>query len=134
MRLRSCFFTFFLCAIFVSSGCMMTCPPPSSERKTDCGEVKFLDYATCSRLKVREQECTRDDEGRLAVTVKWYNSADKDYEAQVRRIFWDPNGHKERGSFRWDLQTFRAREVTACTWKSYSDGAAMYRIEVRKAE
>jgi hypothetical protein len=124
---------FFAGMVLMFSGCAMLCHDPSPEQKTDIGKIEFLDYATCSRLSVVEHGYRRDEEGHLVVTVKWHNSSPKDYEAQIRRVFWTSDGNRERGSFRWDLQTFRGDGITTCSWRSYTDKAVMYEIEVRKS-
>jgi len=92
----------------------------------------MLDFPTCRRMRVIAQEADFDDERRLVVTVKWLNVSKRAYRAEIRVGFMDENGLPERGSFRWDLQSFPPGE-SVCEWTSYTQSAISYSIEVRRA-
>ena len=116
--------------VLMLAGCMWFCPAASPHRVTQFGGVQYLDFATCRRLYVSEQRATRDQEGRLTVRVAWHNRDDGEYRAEVRVAFFDGDGNRETGSYRWDLHRFDPG-ASRCEWTSYQQNAVRYRIEVR---
>ena len=118
--------------LWTRCGCMALCPPPSPTAVSEFGEVALLDYATCKRLGVVDQEVHRDRDGRLSVTVYWVNRTQKPYLAAIRVAFQDEKGLRERGPYRWDLHPFPLGE-SELTWISHTGQAVRYRIEVKGA-
>ena len=119
--------------VLMLAGCMLFCPDPSPHRATQFGRVEYLDFGTCRRLYVTEQRASRDQEGRLTVQVSWHNRDDAEYRAEVRVAFFDGDGNRETGSYRWDLHRFDPG-ASRCEWTSYQQNAVRYRIEVRKEQ
>ena len=117
----------------ISSGCSLFQPEMSRTLEHKSGMVKHLDYPTCTKLKLLEQTARRDNQGRLEVTATWENTTDETYEAEIRQLFADQEGLRERGAYQWDRHPFSPGKTTL-TWKSYSIGAVYYRIYVRKAD
>ena len=116
-----------LVILTLACGCVSLCPEPSPKRLTACGNVSFLDYATCRRLRVLDHAFERDESGRLIVWVTWLNAAPKPYKAYIRVEFLDASGLRERGSSRWDLHTFAPGEQPPVQWTSYSTEASWTR-------
>lgn len=113
-----------------SPGCMMFCPDPSPYRTTQCGRIDFLDYKTCSHMRVTGHTAEPNREGHLVVTVQWLNVTDNTYKARIRVTFFDQRGLRERGGYRWDLQEFPPGKCDPA-WTSYTREAASYLIEVK---
>jgi hypothetical protein len=120
-----------LCAL-LAGGCMAFCPAPSPQRKTTQGEVRMLDFATCRRLRVLTHTAERGRHGLLHVTVRFRNSSDAPYRAEVRRRFVDDQGRAEDLSYRWYRKTFPTGYTTQ-HWVSYTGEAVRYQIDLRSA-
>jgi hypothetical protein len=112
---------------------MMFCPKSSGHLKTQFGEVRVGDYATCKHVRVAGQNVMRDAEGKLAVEVQWANEATEPYKAQVRVCFFDAQGKREKESYTWDLHAIPPGE-SQLLWASYTQDAVSYQIDVREAE
>ncbi len=129
-KLARCLLVVFCLVLMQGTGCAVLGPHTVAKHPGEFGAVRVLGRRARRRIKVLEQGAHRDAEGRLVARVRWLNTADKPYKAQIRRAFYDEKGMLERRSFMWDLHTFDAGE-NVIEWTSYTPEAVRYLIEVR---